>query len=57
MWVLFELSSRINSPEASPTQGLLGLGLLEAAQGSRKSGRALGWADPTGPFLVPVASG
>lgn len=38
-------------------QGLLSLGLLEAAQGSRKSGGALGWADPTGPFLVPVASG
>lgn len=44
-------------PRASPTQGLLGSGLLEAAQGSRRSGRALAWADPAGPFLVPVASG
>lgn len=31
--------SWINSPKASPTQGLPGSGLLEAAQGSRKSNR------------------
>lgn len=31
--------SWINSPKASPTQGLPGSGLLEAAQGSRKSNK------------------
>lgn len=42
--------SWINSPKASPKQGLPGSGLLEAAQGSRMSKRTQGSAAPQWPY-------